>query len=247
MAALQSEIGNRYGRLTVVGRAPNQGTRAQWLCRCDCGIEKVVGGKQLRRGTTTSCGCYRKEISANQGRKNRMPEAEALRKSLENGFELLFGYKGILHKAAFRCTKCGYEFERRADASIYGLWGCERCSKAGYDFNRARQIEDDADYADRAATLYLMHLTGEGENFYKIGYTTMPLSERLRKIPYAMVDAEVVETTVKKAYELEQELKGVIAPFRYRPKLLFSGCAECFQPAPHVNTTSMVSRVDAAR
>lgn len=236
MGALQSEIGNRYGRLTVLKRASNQGTRAQWLCRCDCGIEKVVGGKQLRRGTTTSCGCYRKEVSAKQGRKNRMPEAEALRKSLENGFELLSGYKGILHIATFRCTKCGYTFKRRADASIYGLCGCERCSKAGYDFNRAHQIQNDAGYADRAATLYLMHLIGEGENFYKIGYTTMPLCERLRKIPYVMVDVEVVETTTKKAYELEQQFKSVIAPFRYRPKHSFSGCAECFRPAPQVNT-----------
>lgn len=236
MAALRSEIGNRYGRLTVVERAANQGTRAQWLCRCDCGTDKVVGGKQLRRGTTTSCGCYRKEVSTKQGRKNRMSEAEARRKCAEHGFELLSEYKGILHKAAFRCTSCGHEFERRAEASIYGLWGCERCSKAGYDFNRARQIEDDPEYANRTATLYLMQLAGDGETFYKIGYTTMPLRERLRKIPYVMVDAEVLETTVKKAYEIEQQFKSVIAPFRYRPKHSFSGCAECFQPAPPVTS-----------
>lgn len=233
MAALQSEIGNRYGRLTIIKRAPNQGTRAQWLCRCDCGTEKVVGGKQLRRGTTTSCGCRRKEVSAKQGRKNRLSESEVRRKCLENGFELLSGYKGTQNKAMFRCVSCGHEFERRAETSIYGQGGCDRCSKSGYDFNRSHQINNDSEYANRAATLYLMQFAGEGETFYKVGYTTMPLRERLRKIPYVMVDVEIIETTARRAYELEQEFKRVIVPYRYRPKQSFSGCAECFQPASH--------------
>ena len=241
MAALQSEIGNRYGRLTVLERAPNQGTRVQWLCRCDCGTEKVIGGKQLRRATTTSCGCLRKEVTAKQGRKNRLSEAEVRRKCLENGFELLSDYKGILSKAAFRCVSCGHEFERRAEASIYGNWGCDRCSKAGYDFNRSQQIKNNSDYANRSATLYLMKFASDGETFYKVGYTTMSLRERLRKIPYVMVDIEVLETTVKRAYELERQFKSAIAPYRYRPQQSFAGCTECFQPATQVNKDSVES------
>ena len=29
-----------------------------WLCACECGNKKVILGKSLRNGSTTSCGCY---------------------------------------------------------------------------------------------------------------------------------------------------------------------------------------------
>lgn len=54
--------GRRFGRLTVIGRAGSdkQG-QAMWLCRCDCGTEKVVRGANLRHGRTRSCGCLEQE------------------------------------------------------------------------------------------------------------------------------------------------------------------------------------------
>jgi len=58
----KNEIGNRYGRLIVVEQAKNpKGGGAYWLCKCDCGTEVIVLGCNLRRGTTKSCGCFRKE------------------------------------------------------------------------------------------------------------------------------------------------------------------------------------------
>ena len=60
---VKNEIGNKYGRLLVVERAKKEGdTRAYWKCKCDCGNEIIVSGKQLRSGNTTSCGCYRAEL-----------------------------------------------------------------------------------------------------------------------------------------------------------------------------------------
>ena len=49
--------GQRYGKLTVIGPAPNVGNRTAWLCRCDCGRETVVTSGHLRSGHTSSCGC----------------------------------------------------------------------------------------------------------------------------------------------------------------------------------------------
>ena len=56
MAHLKDEIGNRYGSLLVVNRAENHGTRAAWVCKCDCGKTTIVAGKTLRSGLTKSCG-----------------------------------------------------------------------------------------------------------------------------------------------------------------------------------------------
>ena len=58
-------IGFRVERLIVIERADNTpaGNRA-WLCKCDCGNHHTVLGKNLRRGSTKSCGCLRDEKSS---------------------------------------------------------------------------------------------------------------------------------------------------------------------------------------
>lgn len=54
--------GQKFGRWTVLERAPkpegSHSTSAFWLCKCDCGTERVVSGNVLRQGKSQSCGCY---------------------------------------------------------------------------------------------------------------------------------------------------------------------------------------------
>lgn len=38
---------------------PSGQRHARWLCACDCGVEKIVIGFNLRTGGTKSCGCTR--------------------------------------------------------------------------------------------------------------------------------------------------------------------------------------------
>lgn len=67
--------GKRFGRLTVIRRAPNnKDGRAMWLCRCDCGNERIIMGKCLRNGHTQSCGCLNKDIVSNRSVKNMVGE-----------------------------------------------------------------------------------------------------------------------------------------------------------------------------
>lgn len=58
--------GQRFGRLVVVERVQNHGKnmQARWLCVCDCGNETTALSDNLKRGYVTSCGCYRKEKTA---------------------------------------------------------------------------------------------------------------------------------------------------------------------------------------
>lgn len=59
--------GKRFGSLTVISRSENQicngHIRAMWLCKCDCGREKVIRGTHLRSGAVISCGCVGRKHS----------------------------------------------------------------------------------------------------------------------------------------------------------------------------------------
>lgn len=61
--------GKKFGRLSVIkknGVLPNgkNGNLAAWLCRCECGSEITVRGRDLISKNTSSCGCYQKEIKS---------------------------------------------------------------------------------------------------------------------------------------------------------------------------------------
>lgn len=54
----KDETGKRHGRLTVLRRfsRPGDGYFVEWLCRCDCGRERVARGSDLRSGLVRDCG-----------------------------------------------------------------------------------------------------------------------------------------------------------------------------------------------
>lgn len=52
------QIGDKYGRLTVVRYDHTRHRRRRYfLCRCDCGTEKVLQVNNVTSGNTKSCGC----------------------------------------------------------------------------------------------------------------------------------------------------------------------------------------------
>lgn len=68
-----NEIGNKYGKLTVIDYATSINKRTVWKCKCDCGNICEVKGKYLRNGDTTSCGCVSKERVRQMGLNNKKP------------------------------------------------------------------------------------------------------------------------------------------------------------------------------
>lgn len=63
--------GQRFGRWTVLRRAPlarkeGNGSINGWLCRCDCGTERVVVARALTSGSSASCGCQTREKAADR-------------------------------------------------------------------------------------------------------------------------------------------------------------------------------------
>ena len=185
----------KCGRLTVISRAPNKSTRAHWNCLCECGNTTIVSGKKLRTGQTQSCGCLRKDTCKETAINQRHSEIYVKQKLQENGYELLSSYEGIQKTAKVKCIKCNHIFTRRIDASLYNQHGCPRCSKQNNGFIRSEYFDKHPDMKDKPCKVYLLKFSGNNEEFYKIGITRQELQERTRRIPYDLIESEVICTT----------------------------------------------------
>lgn len=54
-------IGQKFGKLLVIDKQKDIKGHSRWLCKCDCGNEKIAFTVRLRNGQCTSCGCLLKE------------------------------------------------------------------------------------------------------------------------------------------------------------------------------------------
>lgn len=53
-------IGKVFGKLTVVAEHPERkNKKIYWVCKCECGKEKIISGSDLKSGRTLSCGCLK--------------------------------------------------------------------------------------------------------------------------------------------------------------------------------------------
>ena len=70
----------RYGKLTTIKKVSKGQKKpkisARWLCKCDCGGEKIVNESSLYGGHTISCGCFHhlKDSDYNEKTKLRIKE-----------------------------------------------------------------------------------------------------------------------------------------------------------------------------
>lgn len=71
MSELIDLTGKQFGRLLIVGRANNDTCgNIYWLCKCNCGTEKIIGSRHLKSGSTKSCGCLSKEKTIKRSTKH---------------------------------------------------------------------------------------------------------------------------------------------------------------------------------
>lgn len=65
MGKLIDITGQKFGRLTVIKLDhivnKKHGPESYWLCKCDCGNEKIIRKDHITGNKTLSCGCLQKE------------------------------------------------------------------------------------------------------------------------------------------------------------------------------------------
>lgn len=143
--------GLRFGRLTVLSRAENNARQdAQWLCRCDCGSEKIIPGVQLRQGKAISCGCLKaekasermKRIATTHGLSNtalhrvwgsmldrcRNPKCKSYPNYGGRGIRVYDGWANCFEAFYLWAMNNGYspglQLDRRDNNGPYAPWNC---------------------------------------------------------------------------------------------------------------------------
>lgn len=54
--------GKKFGRLTAIKYVGTRENYWAWECICECGNKVIVPGVYIRNGSSSSCGCYMREV-----------------------------------------------------------------------------------------------------------------------------------------------------------------------------------------
>jgi hypothetical protein len=130
--------GQRFGRLDVLRTVRDtNGNMNGWLCRCDCGKEKVIRAACLREGITNSCGCLQKELAGKRARERNLVDISGQRFGRLIAIKPVEGKRGHLNKWLCRCD-CGKE---KAITTMSLKRGATRsCGCLAREVARARRI-----------------------------------------------------------------------------------------------------------
>ncbi len=175
--------GRRFGRLLVLQQVKNPAKHknAKWECLCDCGTVKSVLAKNLKNGSTKSCGCYNKE----------MHSALFKKESGHSAFhKMLDTYKrnAMSRNLVFELTET--EFKRIVDAD------CFYCGEKPSNYYKNRNDVYVANGIDRKSS--------------DIGYITsnvVPCCKKCNYFKNSLTEKDFINH-VNKIYEYQQQKKN---------------------------------------
>ncbi len=225
---IKNLLNSQFGRLTVIKRAENPGTRkndtaAWWLCRCSCGKEKVIRGYSLSSEKTKSCGCIVKECAHLDEYKKPKYDSEIMaamkihrRRYLELEFEDFF------RLAKLQCYYCGdlpklINKARQKDNSKVFIYNTldRKDSSLGHTINNVvpaclicnmaklqRSLEEFNNYIKNIINIKRMTIEEYRESSTLIEMTKN--SYLLSSVNYAFINYRDEDLTIKQFYQLTQ-------------------------------------------
>lgn len=78
-----------FNKLTVIDFAYIKNNHSCWLCKCECGNEKIIRGHNIHKGEIKSCGCIKSELMRKKMTKHNMATTR---------------FYGIWHQMKSRCN-----------------------------------------------------------------------------------------------------------------------------------------------
>lgn len=130
--------GLQFGRLIVLKRDGTRNGNSYWACQCSCGNMITVSAPHLKTGHTQSCGCLKKEATANRSVKHGNSNTRVYRI-----------WAGMLQ----RCSN-----PRRKEYPVYGGRGIRVCDE-WQEFSAFHQWAIENGYGD---TLSIDRINADG-------------------------------------------------------------------------------------
>ena len=148
MGSLIDLTGMKFERMTVIRR---NGIRrdglAAWLCRCDCGNEKIVVGVDLRKGKVKSCRCYHRDIvslpegvaASNELFLMYKQSAKKMKREFNIPREL---FDKLITSDCYYCGKPPYQVFRKPNERVYRRDSIVHCGLDRFDNNRGYDVDN---------------------------------------------------------------------------------------------------------
>ena len=131
------EIGNHYGRLTVIKRGKtDQNGAGCWICECECGGSHEVAGSYLRCGDVRSCGCLRPKLLGDEA-SFRSLLYQYKRASKRRGHKWDLSMEEFRNLTKQNCYYCGTEPHQ---------YMCKRENDTPYYYNGIDRIDNSRGY-----------------------------------------------------------------------------------------------------
>ena len=104
----------KFGRLLVVAVAGQDNfKRYRWLCRCECGREKIINSNNLMTGHIQSCGCFNSDSVKQRHKEYRISKGkdpdifmDTLESLERSKFHESKTYQNILNRESNKCQFC---------------------------------------------------------------------------------------------------------------------------------------------
>ena len=185
--------------------------------------------KQQLRNHLSGMGCT-KCANENKPIKNDFIErAKALELPIDYS---KVNYVDMITDVTLKCMVCSHEWNCRPTYHLSYQTGCVECRKSKAGWTRSNFIER----CKGNGTLYLIKLSNETEEFYKIGITSTSIDQRYKdqssKGYYNIETIFELKSLPNKVWDKESEIKSYINKnkLRYTPIKKFAGSStECFQ------------------
>ena len=136
--------GTKFNRLTIIKlNHKDNRWRRHYLCKCDCGNEKVVQGSLMVSGNTKSCGCLVKEMGQSKRISKNHSEITAIilgykRHAKDRDIKFMLTREDVINIIFNKCHYCGSDLSNNkiTKNSING----------GLHYNGIDRIDSHKDY-----------------------------------------------------------------------------------------------------
>jgi len=158
MAKFLDRANMRYGRLLVIKHnGKDERSRHLWLCKCDCGNEKIVVGDNLSSGKSNSCGCLKVEFLSRKGNQYGLYEdreiallknqySQLKKRDRVMGFDCVIDFEYFVGLVKNKCRYCGLGHSKEIEDRLNESMGGKRLSNHILKCNGIDRIDSKKGY-----------------------------------------------------------------------------------------------------